>query len=194
MSQVFYLSDTANRAVRKVDASGIINTLSLTSVDSVYVANGGLISPFGMAVDASGNIFLVDQAAAVIYKISPSLVVTRVAGNGVGGAVSGDGGPALSANMLEPCYIALDVAGNLYFSDNDQNNSHSQIIRAVNMQGTTQTLLGVSIAAGNIQTVAGIVNSPGHGGMGGPAIAAQLTSPFGVVIDAGGSGPRYGCY
>ncbi len=182
----YYLSDTANKVIRKVDDSGIITTLALTSSDPVYIANGGLTSPFGMAVDPAGNIFVVDQGAAVIYKIDTSGVVTRVVGTGVQG-FSGDGGAAISAELYLPYYLALDSAGNLYFSDTPISSGPTFIVRAINMQATTQTLLGVSIAAGNIQTVAGTPGTSSHTGMGGPAISATLEAPFGVAIDAAGN-------
>ncbi len=131
--------------------------------------------------------------------------MTVVAGNGPGGTdalgcstpgqsapkagFAGDGGPATSALLSCPQGVALDAAKNLYISDGT-----NYRIRVVNTQGTTQTLLGVSICAGCIQTVLGTGTNFCD------PISTGITSRIGLPIGSGdldSSGnlyiPIYGC-
>jgi hypothetical protein len=105
------------------------------------------------------------------------LVVTTVAGTGTGG-FSGDGGPALSAELADPEDVAVDSQGNLVIVD-----SVNERLRVLAEQ--TATFYGQAMTAGDIYTVAG-------GGNGGwadviPATSASLASPQGVVIDSNGN-------
>jgi len=72
--------------------------------------------PSGVAFDSAGNFYIADYYSARIRKVSTSGIITTVAGNGVMG-YSGDNGPATAAELNEPASIAVDTAGNLYFSD-----------------------------------------------------------------------------
>jgi len=69
----------------------------------------------GVAVDATGNLYIADQFSARIRKISAG-VITTVAGNGTAG-LGGDNGPATSAQLYSPEGVAVDSAGNLYIAD-----------------------------------------------------------------------------
>jgi serine/threonine-protein kinase len=77
--------------------------------------------------------------------------------------------------------VTVDAAGNVYVSDSNNNR-----VRAVNMQGTTQTLLGVSIPPGYIQTVIG-TGTPGVSGNGGPATLADIAQPRLTTFDPSGN-------
>ena len=94
-------------------------------------------------------------------------MITTVAGDGTPG-FGGDDGPATAAQLYSPSGVALDGAGNLYFA-----NSWNNRIRKMD-------------SAGMITTVAGD-GTPGFGGDGGPATAAQLYSPSGVALDGAGN-------
>ena len=85
------------------------------------------------------------------------------------GGDSGDGGPATSANLSGPVYIALDGAGNLYIAD-----AFSERIRKV------------TASTGIITTVAGD-GTQGFSGDGGLAIYAQLDGPWGIAVDTPGN-------
>jgi len=101
--------------------------------------------------------------------VTATLVVTRVAGGGGSGALGYD-----FADIYE---IAVDSQGNVYVSE------PSNQVSAINMQATTQTILGVSIAAGNIAVVVG-GGVPGYSGDGGPALSAKVHNPYGLACDA----------
>jgi sugar lactone lactonase YvrE len=159
-------------AIRTVNASGIINTLSLTSTDPIYLANGGFTDVDCLVLDSAGNIYVCDAGdgavAVCVYKVSPSGVVTRIAGFGAfTGVTSGVPGPALSATLVGPASIALDAAGNVYFSDSDAT------IICLNTQATTQTILGVVIPSGHLAVVVGVPGSYGYSGDGGQATSAE---------------------
>ena len=169
-----YIADEANNRIRKVTAStGLISTVVDMPVDEY---------PTGVAVDTAGNLYIDDGGG--IEKVTASTgIVTTVAGGGSYPG-EGDGGPATNASFYYPAGVAVDAAGNLYIADEGD-----FCIRAVNMQATTQTILGVSIKSGDIQTVAGINGSGGSTmpGLGGPATSAELEYPTGVAVDAAGN-------
>ena len=168
-------------AIRSVSSSGIISTLSLTSTDSVYIAKGGIGEASGFCSDSAGNVYVGDVTHHVVWKIAPSGVVTRVAGTGSSGN-TGDGGAATSAKIAQPGFVAVDIAGNVYFVEEDY-----YIIRCINMQATTQVILGISIGAGDIETVAGISGEFGNTGNGGAATSAKISADGGIAVDASGN-------
>ena len=190
MSVPFWFADTNNSVVRYVDASGIITTPALTSADSVYNNNGGFSTPWGCALDRNNGLFVVDNGSVAappnsccVYRIdTATLVVTRVAGGGGGGA---------QAWVFSQIYeVAVDAAGNVYIADagtagTGHPNSALQIV-CLNRQATTQNILGVSIPAGAMAVVAGN-QTLGFSGDGGPAISAELSLPYGMVLDATGN-------
>jgi hypothetical protein len=180
MSQVFWFSDGTNKVLRKVDASGVVTTPVLTSSDGLYIANGGFANVWGACFDSSGNIFVIDEANGLVYKVDTStLIVTRVAGGGGGTG-------ALAYVFGDIYYVIADAAGNLYISDSGFG-GQGEVVLAINMQGTTQTLFGVSIAAGGIAVIAGTPGVSGYSGDGGAATAAKLSVPFGLALDGAGN-------
>jgi len=120
----------------------------------------------GVAVDAAGNVYASDPDNYLVVKISPSGILTVVAGNGMLG-FSGDGGPATSAG-LSPQGVAVDAAGNLHIADFGNNR-----IRKVSPSGTISTVAGSG--------------TKGFSGDGGAATGASLNGPAGVVVDAAGN-------
>jgi len=114
-----YIGDFEDQNVRKISA-GIITTVAGDGSLS-YFGDGGpatsaqLNSPYGVAVDANGNLYFVDTDNQRVREVSAGLIFT-VAGNGSGG-YSGDGGPATSAQLYYPGGVALDASGNLYIAD-----------------------------------------------------------------------------
>ena len=107
-------------------------------------------------MDGAGNLFIVDTYNNRIRKVTPAGIISTVAGNGNHG-YSGDGGPAISAEINLPYGVAVDVAGNLFIAD-----TGNQRIRKVT-------------PAGIITTIAGNGNE-GYSGDGGPAARAQSST------------------
>jgi sugar lactone lactonase YvrE len=176
-----FFTDVASNRVRKVDIlSGIITTVAGNgfanfSGDGGPATEASLNSPESqVAVDSAGNVFFDDLANFRIRRIDAKTgIITTVAGNGIPCFLAfmscGDGGPAVDANILTIFGLTVDSAGNLFLSD-----------------GENSVVRRVDAATGIITTIAGNGNF-GFGGDGGPAIDAELNSPFGVSIDSSGN-------
>jgi N-acetylneuraminic acid mutarotase len=170
-----YIVDADNNRIRKVTAStGIITTVAGNGTAG-YSGDGGaatsaeLDTPFGVAVDASGNLYIVDVNNDRIRKVTASTgIITTVAGNGTWG-YSGDGGTATSAELFSPFGVAVDASGNLYIADSGNNRIRK-----------------VTASTGIITTVAGN-GTGGYTGDSGVATGAELNSPYGVAVDASGN-------
>lgn len=135
---------------------------------------------YGITVDASGNLYIADTNSHVIRKVGTDGMISSVAGTGSLG-YSVDGTIATSAKLNKPYDIALDSAGNLYFSD--QYNNRIRVVSAI-----TGTLYGVSVTAGNIYTIAGSTGTAGFAGEDGTsALDAKLAYPQGIALDAVGN-------
>jgi sugar lactone lactonase YvrE len=159
------------------------------SADGNQASKSLIYAVTGLAVDSKGDVFFADAAGSRIRKVSPTGVISTVAGIGDKcdhAGVCGDGGLAVDADLNLPDTVALDAAGNLYIADAGDNR-----IRVVNTSKSTITIAGVSIGAGDIQTVAGnstACASPQSAcGDGGMANAANLTAPYGVALDHAGN-------
>jgi hypothetical protein len=173
-SENLFIGDQRNHRVRKVAAgTGIITTVAGTGVQGFSGDGGPATSAqfnfsHSVALDASGNLFISDNANFRVRKVAAGTgIITTVAGTGVQG-FSGDGGPATSA-QVNPLGVALDAAGNLFFAD-----QFNHRIRKV------------AAGTGTITTVAG-TGVLGFSGDGGPATSAQLNVPDDVAIDASGN-------
>ena len=134
-----YISDTFNCRVRKIDRSGIINTVAGSGNwdyggDGGPATQAGLSETYGIAVDAAGNIY-VSEYNFRVRKINTAGIITTVAGNGNDGS-SGDGGPAVVASLSEPMGIAVDRAGNLYIAD-----EWADVVRRVSATSPTAKVL-----------------------------------------------------
>jgi sugar lactone lactonase YvrE len=167
-----YIADSRNHRIRKVDTSGIITTVAGNgtfgfSGDGGPATSATLSDPYGVAVDAAGNLYIVDQLNNRIRKVDTSGTIATVAGNGTPG-FSGDNGPATSASLYSPSGVAVDAAGNLYIAD-----TSNQRIRKVDTSGIITTV------AGN--------GTGGYSGDSGPATSASLNYPYGVAVDAAGN-------
>jgi sugar lactone lactonase YvrE len=167
-----YVVDTANERIRKVTPEGVISTVAGNGTRG-FSGDGGpataaqLDTQDGVAVDSAGNLYIADSFNFRIRKVTAAGVISTVAGNGTPG-FSGDGGLATAAQLGNPTGIAVDSAGNLYFSD-----VHFHRVRKVTPDGIISTIAGTGTA--------------GFSGDGGPATAAQLNGPIGVAVDSGAS-------
>jgi len=103
-----------------ITPQSIITTL--VGTDQTFQGDGGpaidahLGFVTGIAVDSAGNLFAADFGNHLVVKVSPTGLLTVVAGNGIRG-FSGDEGPATSASLNNPRGVAVDAAGNLYIAD-----------------------------------------------------------------------------
>jgi uncharacterized protein (TIGR03437 family) len=159
-------------SVFKVDAGGTLtrfagNGRPGNSGDGGQATAAQLLFPMGLAVDAAGNVFVADRDASVVRRIAPSGIIQTVAGSGAPG-YSGDGGPAIAAQLNGPFAVAVDGSGNLYIAD-----TNNLAIRRVSADGT------ISTYAGN--------GTRGFAGDGGAASNAWFDGPEGVAMDAGGN-------
>jgi uncharacterized protein (TIGR03437 family) len=173
-----FIADTSDNLICKVSTRGIITTVA-GGGSPIYpsVGDGGpatsasLNYPSGIAVDASGDLFIADTSNNLIRKVSSSGIITTVAGGGNPPYPSdGDGGPATSASLKNPSGIGVDTSGNLFIADTGDN-----LIRKVSANGIITTVAG----GGN----------PAYPsvGDGGPAISASLSYPGGIAVDASGN-------
>jgi len=159
-----YIADSANNRIRKV-SGGVITTVAGNgtqgfSGDNGLATNAQLNFPSGVAVDSAGNLYLPEPYNNRIRKVSGGMITTVV-----GNSLSGDNGPATSAQLSSPNGVAWDSAGNLYIADASR-------IRKV--------------SKGVITTVAG-TGTYGFSGDNGPAASAQLDYPGSVAVDSAGS-------
>ena len=169
-----YIADYDNYVVREVNVStGTISTVAGNGIygytgDSGLATKAELEGPVGVAVDSSGDIYISDYSSEVIRKVDgvTGLIYTFA---GTGGCnYSNDGSVATIAGLCEPEGLALDISGNLYIAD-----SENERIREVN-------------AATNIITTVAGDGSRGYFGDGGPATSAELDYPTGVALDTSG--------
>lgn len=99
-------------------------------VDGADARSVTLGTPWALAVDDNGNVYFTEPGLCVVRKVTPSGIISTVAGiEGVMG-FAGSGGPATSATLNNPCGIAVDHAGNLYIAD-----TKNGAIRKVNAAG-----------------------------------------------------------
>ena len=127
--------------------------------------------PRRVTADSAGNVYF--SASNSVFRLASNGTLTLVAGNSRAG-FSGDGGPAVNAQLNTPQGLALDAAGNLYIADSQNNR-----VRIVTRDGIINTF------AGNGQTSFG--GGPGSFNDGGPATNALLHLPMGVAVDKSGN-------
>jgi hypothetical protein len=162
--------------------SQLISTIAGIDTAS-YSGDGGpataaeLYTPEGVAVDATGNVYIADYNNNRIRVVNTSGIINTVAGNGYGsggaGGYSGDGGPAIAAELYWPSGLTIDSENNIFIAYLANNR-----IRVVTTSGIINTLAGNGYGA---------PFSGGFSGDGGQATAAELNAPFGVTEDNSGN-------
>jgi len=209
-----FIADSLSSVIREVVASsGPIQTVAgdpktpCPPSSTASCGDGGpavsaqFNSPYGVAVDAAGNVYIADTGInriRVVNTGSASITidgiaigpgdVATVAGTGTECAPAnystcGDGGPATSAELFEPFDIFVDSARNIFIADTDD-----YTIRVVNTGSVAITLAGVTIQPGAIGTVAGngtkCAQDNAACGDGAAATSAQLSFPEEIFVDS----------
>ena len=163
-----YVSDNDD-TIRKVTPAGVVTTLAGSPGQSGSTDATGSAArfsyPAAVVCDASDNVYVADSWNSTIRKITPSGVVTTLAG--VAGAVGSDDGMGSASRFNSPNGIACDTAGNLFVTD-----SNNDTIRRVTPTGVVTTVAG---SAGT----AGTTDGAGSG--------ALFNTPIGVACDAVGN-------
>jgi sugar lactone lactonase YvrE len=164
---LLYIADSLNHRVRRIDRAGVITTVAGTG-EPGSAGDGGpatgarLLRPRTLAFGPGGLLYILEDEGHRVRRVDPPTGrITTVAGTGEEG-FAGDGGPAVLARLDNPRGIAADRFGNLYIADSDNNR-----IRRVDPAGVITTIAGTG--------------EKGYGGDGGPATAAALNNPRGVV-------------
>jgi serine/threonine-protein kinase len=161
-----YVADTFNNNIRKITSAGVVTTLAGSGTVGAVDATGtaaSFFNPFGVAVDAAGNVYVGDYNNHKIRKITSAGVVTTLAGSGTVGAVDATG---TAASFYQPAGVAVDAAGNVYVADGSNHK-----IRKITSAGVVTTLAG----SGTI----GAVDATGT--------AASFKYPYGIAVDAAGN-------
>ncbi len=172
-------SDPDNNRVVRISAAGVLTLVAGNGIPGFWGDGGpavaaSLAAPTGLAVDATGNIYIADRGNGRIRKVTPNGTIQTIAGGGtcpfsrVQVCFGGDNGPAIDASLYFPEGVAVDTAGNLYIAD-----SSNKRIRKVSSAGIITTV------AGN-----GVSTFSGDGQL---ATNASLNQPTDVAVDAAGN-------
>lgn len=166
-----YVADSDNNTIRKISPTGVVTTLAGLAGESGNSDGTGatarFATPYGIATDHSGNIFVVEMFSHTLRKITPDGVVTTFAGKiGEQGHADGTG---KDATFHTPRGVATDKAGNIFVADVADN-----IIRKVTPTGMVTTLAGR----------AGLGEESELDGTGG---AARFLKPVSVATDSAGN-------
>lgn len=166
-----YVADPDNHRVRKIAPTGVITTLAGTGHagfrgDDGPADQARLSSPYGVAVDPSGNIYIADTYNHRIRVVNTGGIIRTCAGTGAKGS-AGDGGRAIEAQLMAPRNVAVDANGNLFISEFEGHR-----VRKVSPGGSISTVAGTGVAGFNAD---------------GLALAVQLSSPGSMAVDVAGS-------
>jgi streptogramin lyase len=168
-----YIADAGNNVIRMIDSAGTISTFAGTgsagySGDDTFAVMAQLDSPYAVATDTRGNVYISDNKNNVIRKVDTAMKITTFAGVNNVYNYTGDSGLAKAATINSPRGIATDTLGQLYIADANNN-----VIRKVDTNGIITTAVGNGYA--------------GFGGDLGTVNGANLYNPYGVAVDKYGS-------
>jgi sugar lactone lactonase YvrE len=165
-----YVADTRNHTIRKITPAGNVSTLAgeagVANVADGVGATAKFSSPTGLAVDASGNVYVADKGNRLIRKIAPDRYVTTLAGQvaTTGGLVDGVGN---AARFLAPADVAVDAQGNIWVAD-------YEAVRKISPGGVVTTVAG------------SWKGTPSGGAADGVGSAAKFSQLTGIVVAPGG--------
>jgi sugar lactone lactonase YvrE len=162
-----YVTDTSNQTIRKITPAGAVTTLagSVGQMASWDGTQGGFRNPAGLAVDATGNLYVADRGNSSIRKVTAAGVTSTLAGtSGSSGSADGTGA---TARFAAPSSLALTAAGDLIVAD-----TNNHLLRRITAAGVVTTLAGGAGLSGS---------ADGTGG------TARFTYPEGVAVHANGN-------
>ena len=167
-----FFSDSSAHRIYRIDEKRMVTKLagtgrSIYGGEAVVARDSGITGPLGLRVRLNGAVVYIERGSSRIREIAPDGRLQTLAGNGRA-EYAGDGGPAKSAALNGPGALALDAAGNIYFSDSNNNR-----IRKIKTDGTIQLVAGDG--------------TRGFSGDGGPAERASLNTPLGIEIGPDGN-------
>ena len=160
-----YVADYDNSTIRKITPAGVVTTLAGTADVSGRTNATGAASlfdhPSGVATDSAGNVYVADYDNSIIRKITPTGVVTTLAGSGVFESTDGIG---TKASFWYPNSVATDSTGNVYVAE-----SFSHTIRKIAPTGVVTTFAGTANVSGSTDAT---------------GAAARFHGPNGVTTDS----------
>ncbi len=168
-----YIADSGNSKIRRVDGN-LISTFAGTGVSGFSGDNGPATSaqispPYGVGVDAAGNLYIADFANHRIRRVNAATnIITTIAGTGTAG-YNGDGIPATSAQLNFPRDVEVAPNGAIYIADSDNN----RVRRIDPVTNVITTVLGTGVA--------------GYSGDGQPGSSAQIRFVPRITIDSAGN-------
>jgi sugar lactone lactonase YvrE len=166
-----YISDIGTHQILKRTAAGDLTVIAGTG-ESGFNGDGGpankaqLFAPHDITFDRDGNMLIADSLNHRIRRIDRQGTITTIAGTGTSG-YTGDGGPAIKAQLNAPQSVEVDPAGNIFIAD-----TYNHVVRRIDRSGVITTFAG---------------KEPGLSGDGGPATAAQISLPMDVAVAPDGS-------
>ena len=166
-SGTVYVADTYNHRIRAISPLGAVSTLAGSSASGQSDGTGAAArfnAPFGVAVSASGTVYVADSSNHSVRLLTPEAVVTTIAGSpsGFSGFSNATG---TDARFNSPQSVAVDGSGNLYVAD-----AFNRSVRKIAPDGVVTTLAGSTKGFSN-----------------GPARTARFAYPAGVTVDAAGT-------
>jgi sugar lactone lactonase YvrE len=167
----FLVVEHSQNEIIRIDHTSQKATVLAGNGSSDFSGDGGLATKaglflMGIAKDKSGNLYIADHNHHRIRKIDQSGNISTIAGTGQAG-FSGDGGPALQAQVNDPSGVAVDDLGNVWIAD-----TYNNRLRKID-------------SSGKISTVAG-TGEAGFSGDGGPGTKAKLDFPWAVAVGSQG--------
>lgn len=162
-----YAADNTGNRIRKITPAGVVTTIAgsgaYTSVDGIGAA-ASLMRPHALCIDSNGNLYVGEGHGNKIRKITPSGVVTTLAGTGVAGSADGT---VSTSTWNHPIGVKLDAEGNLIVVDFGNHKIRK-----------------ITLSTGVVSTIAGTGSS---GIANGTLASATFTSPWGLLIAPDGS-------
>lgn len=160
-----YVTDRTNHTIRKITATGVVSTLAGSAGQSGATDGTGAAArfnyPYGLAVDSEGTVYVADTGNAIIRKITPSGIVTTIAGKA--GIYSVNDGTGTAASFYTPTAIAIGNDGYIYIAEWE-----SKIIRKITPTGDVTTIAGAALQLGSVD---------------GATSAARFGNPNSIAVD-----------